>query len=378
MAASTSKQLHWTQRVALVRHNLHTASRSGEFGFFKTLQAAGLMEGTNHAAVLTASLGDEGDPVLAAMDNLNSGLAYVHQDAFKNVYDNVKDRMREEENQEASKSKLYVDITMQKNMADLAIDKMANSAIALINQQPENLQDTAANIWITGITIVADVMEITFQQMNALDQKLEDFIRLEESWNTVKAAVITCITALKGVFFLMDPNNPFDAQKVNNTTRSSSIASASGAMLRRISSAFSSSASHAGGSSPPRSRNASVDASANNLINFNCNSSVSSSSSANGGNNGGNAGFTRPIYRNPSYVRNSVSAGCPTSMPAGTDWQTHKLSMIPPTPATDEMNDLDPFDTSVPPIPDLPAIPVQAAVSRGPLEGNRRVSMAVS
>jgi hypothetical protein len=69
MAASQNKQLHWTQRIALVRHNLHTASRSGDFGFFKSLQAAALIEGTNHFATLTSILEDDADTLLAAMDN---------------------------------------------------------------------------------------------------------------------------------------------------------------------------------------------------------------------------------------------------------------------------------------------------------------------
>ena len=80
---SSNKQLHWTQRVALVRHNLHAARRSGDFHFFKTLQANGFVDGTNHVATLSEELGDEADVVLASMDNLNAGLAYLYQDAFK-------------------------------------------------------------------------------------------------------------------------------------------------------------------------------------------------------------------------------------------------------------------------------------------------------
>lgn len=94
--STMNKQLHWTQRVALIRRSLHAASRSGDFTFFKTLQAAGVLEGTNRVAQPSASLDDDADIVLAAMDNLNTGLAYVHQDAFKNVFDNLKESLREE------------------------------------------------------------------------------------------------------------------------------------------------------------------------------------------------------------------------------------------------------------------------------------------
>lgn len=361
--------LHWSQRVALVRHSLHAASRSGDFTFFKTLQAMGLMEETNHVATLTNQIGDDADTVLAAMDNLNAGLAYVHQDAFKNVYDNLKDSMRGE-NKEADTSKLYVDIAMQKNMADMAIDKMASFAIALITQQPAEAQDTATSIWITGITIVADAMAIALQELSFIDDKMQDFIRMEESWNNVKAAVVASITGLKGVFSLMDVSNP---PTPCGSQRSASIASASSAVFRRLSNAF---AGQSGpGSAGSHSRTASV-ASANgitglnsNLANFNRNGSVSSVKS-------------NPVYRTPNYVRNSVSTGCPISMPAGGDWQSHKLSAILPTPAQEEL--MDPFDMStapdVPPVPQLPeiAVLVPDARAEGTEPTQRRMSMMVN
>lgn len=341
---TTNKQLHWTQRVALVRHNLHVASRSGDFSFFKTLQAAGLMEGTNHVATLSASLGDEADTVLAAMDNLNAGLAYVHQDAFKNVYDNLKDSMRED-NKEADKSKLYVDIAMQRNMADMSIDKMSGSAIVLTNSQPAHVQDQVANVWISGATLVADCIDISLREIDELEYKLDDFIRLEESWNTVKASVVGAVTGLRGIFSLMDPSPP---QSDKASVRSSSIASMGGAVLRRMSNALQS-------GSPPQSRTASVASSAGNLTSYVRNSSVSSLTN----------------FRSANFVRNSVSTGCPTSMPAA----GHKLSTIPPTPAAQEEL-IDPFDTSfdfsVPPVPEIPTLPAPVAI-----EQQRRLSQIV-
>lgn len=314
-----------------MRHNLHSSCRSGDFGFFRALQAAGCVEGTNHVATLSAELGDDADIVLAAMDNLNAGLAYVYQDAFKNVYENLKNNVRAVNNTGIDKSKLYVDITTQKNMADMAIDKFSSSAIALINQQPENAQDIAANVWITGTTMVVDSIEVALKEMDLLERKLDDFIRLEESWNSVKASVAFAVTGLKGVFRLMDPSTS-PAESKNPSPRNSSIASASGAVFRRLSNAFaassnSRSSSIASGVPPaPASTRA---------------SSVSSMG---------------PVYRTPNYMRNSVSAGCPTSLPqngAGGDFERHKLSMIPPTPAAND-EEPDPFDNSVPPVPDMP------------------------
>lgn len=325
-----NKQLHWTQRIALVRHNLHSASRSGDFTFFKTLQAYGLLEGMNHVATLSAALGDEADTVLAAMDNLNAGIAYVHQDAFKNVYESLKTAMREDgEEASSNKSKIFVDTTMQKQMADMAIDKMTNSAVALIQHQPEAVQEQTANVWITGATIVADCMEISLKQMEGLEYIMDDFIRLEDSWNAVKGSVVCAITGLRGVFSLMDTasNNP-----EKTSPRSQSFASATGGMFRKLSTAFSA----ASGSqySPPSSRSASIV-------------------SAPGG-SPSRQGSIAPVYRTPNYVRNSISTGCPTRMP-NAQFDHHKLSMIPPTPALEDAG--NPFDTnfdaSIPPVPAL-------------------------
>ena len=334
MATANVKQLHWTQRIALVRHNLHAAGRSGDFGFFKSLQAAGLIEGTNHFASLSATMGDEADTLLAALDNLNGALAFMYQDAFQSVYDNLKNSMRDTD-KEADRSKLYVDITMQKNKAEMAIDKLSNSATALINQQPPHAQEQAANVYITGVTLVADCAEVVTKQLETIDQKMDDFIRLEESWNTVKASVLAATAGLKGVFYMLDVNDA----KGEEAPRSLSISSASSNMLRRISSAFQSS---------PTTRNSSV-------------ASAGAARNSIGGN-------SMPTYRTPNYVRNSISAGCPTSMPNNcapinfnnfdankfNSFQATTLSTIPPTPAYDE-DEKDPFDTTeTPPMPPMP------------------------
>ncbi|CZT16004.1 uncharacterized protein RCC_01844 [Ramularia collo-cygni] len=338
MATTNIKRLHWTQRIALVRHNLHCASRSGDFGFFKALQAAGLMEGTNHFATLTASMGDDADTLLAAMDNLNGGLAYIHQDAFEKVYENLKNSVREDGMPD--RAKIYVDITMQKNVAAAAIDKLSSSAIALIQSQPIHFQDEAANVYIAGLTLAADCVEVVTKQLNSIDSKMDDFVRLEDSWNTVKGSVVALNASLKGVFYLMDATDP----QGDKAAPSHGIASAGSAMFRRLSTAFQS-------PPPPPPK-----------------TSRSSSVVTAGASSGSLP--SEFVYRTPDYVRNSVSHGCPTSLPSMNNFQafnanafnlngfqSHKLTTIPPTPADEST---DPFDTSV---SDNPLTPLEETTS---------------
>ena len=359
--STTNNSLHWTQRVALIRSSLHSASRSGDFTFFKSLQAAAMLEGTNHVAVLSAEMGDDVDLLLAAMDNLNAGLAYIHQDVFQKVYEALKHSMKEEGDGDATieskRARLYVDITMQRNIADLAIDKMTNSAVALINNQSETFQESAANVWITGATIIADCIEISLKEMLALDTKMNDFIRVEESFNIVKASVVSAVTGLKGVFWLMDtsyPSYPIDA-KSSASTRSASFASAGAGMFRRLSTAF----APASGASATSSRRSSISSQAANL-NLQAHRANSFSST-------GAGPTSTPVYRTPNYVRNSVSTGCPTSMPANFEAFRRNLSTIPPTPAANDDNK-DPFDMDeVPPVPDMPALPALTTVPNEPM-----------
>ncbi|KAK8176108.1 hypothetical protein IWX90DRAFT_358713, partial [Phyllosticta citrichinensis] len=211
------KKLHWTQRVALIRHNLHAASRTGDFTFFKTLQAHRLLEGTDHLAALTDAIGDAADQVLASLDNYNSVMAYVHEDAFKNVYESVKTGVREQNgNYEDRRAIYYVDSAQQKEKAEKAIDKMINSAITMINAQPMHSQEEAANVWIWGTTFVADAMEVCLAQIDQIECYLDDFIRLENSWSTVQAAVGASIGAIKGIFNLMAPMSTAMTSGINS------------------------------------------------------------------------------------------------------------------------------------------------------------------
>jgi hypothetical protein len=195
MAAEASPRLHWTQRVALVRHNLHSARRTNDFTFFKSLQAHAIIDGTDHVAILYSSLGDNADAVLSTLDNLNAGIAYVHQDAFKAVYDGAKSAMYTS-NQSLSerKSMVRVDICQQRDMADHAIDKTANSAINFIQAQPAHSQDAVANAWITGTTIIADAVSVCLNEMSLLEANLDDFIHLEYSWNCIQSSVDAAIS----------------------------------------------------------------------------------------------------------------------------------------------------------------------------------------
>ncbi|KAH0346140.1 hypothetical protein KCU83_g7467, partial [Aureobasidium melanogenum] len=331
-----NKTLHWQQRIALVRHNLHAAHRSGDFTFFKTLQAQALFDNTNHVATLSATLGDEADSVLSGLDDLNASIAHVHEDAFKNVYNSLKTYLFESgvaNGGRDEKSKVFVDVQMQKQMADHAIDKATSSATALIQQQPVSVQDTAAAVWITGTTVIADSVEIVLKHLTALDQNMHDFIRLEESWNEVKTSVGHSVSALKGVFNLMSGEPEPDT--VGASSRSSSF---SGTMFRRFSSAF---------SSGPASRSSTVSLPGSRSGSFsNQNHHVRSSS------------FHSPDYQGRNSFRNSISSACPMSLPASQGWKHTNLYTIPPTPAAGDIGDeeVNPFDTSVPPMPEIPSL----------------------
>jgi hypothetical protein len=123
MTSNLNPRLHWTQRVASVRHNIHSARRTHNFNFFQSLQAYGLVEGIDHVAILYPALGDDAGGVLSTLDNLNAGITYVHQDAFKAVYDSAKSSMHTTNQSIVSRRSLVrVDICQQGDMADHAID----------------------------------------------------------------------------------------------------------------------------------------------------------------------------------------------------------------------------------------------------------------
>ncbi|KAF2842992.1 hypothetical protein M501DRAFT_1027849 [Patellaria atrata CBS 101060] len=318
MVVPFERKLHWTQRVALIRHNLHAARRTGNFTFFKTLQAYTFLEGADHVATLNASLGDDADMVLSTLDNLNAGIAYTHQDAFKSVYDSAKAGMMSDADIESRKGRLRVDISQQRETADHAIDKMANSVVALIEQQPAHCREDIANAWITGATIVVDAVEVCLVHLASIESYMDDFIHLEYAWNTVQSAADAAISALRGVFSLMNSGSRsagsiFDHER----SRASSIASTPSQIFRRFSTVLSHTPSAVPTPQPQTAPSPGPRPSRANSI-----SSVPSLSA----------------------LRASVSAACPTRIPHTSVGITHtQLAPIPPTPAAVE-DLIDPFD----------------------------------
>ena len=332
MASDLPQKLHWTQRIALVRHNLHAARRTNDFSFFKSLQAHALIEGTDYVALLYSSLGDNADSVLSTLDNLNAGIAYVHQDAFKAVYDSAKNAMHGDQSLANRRSLLRVDVCQQRDMADHAIDKTTNSAINLIQAQPMHCQDAVANAWVTGTTIMADAVCVCLNEMAKAEDSLDDFISLEYSWNCIQSSVDSAISALRGIFSLMAIPNTSNNNFVPHHGRNLSVSSASsdhcapGQRSRNSStaSAFSfikRALSHGQIQPPPQARNARAN-------------SVSLSIS--------------PPEANPRSFRASMSAACPTKMSTFGNHPHTILTTIPPTPAVLNVSspgggDLSPF-----------------------------------
>lgn len=321
MNASTESRFHWTQRLALIRHNLHSASRSGNYTFFKTLQAHAFIEGTDYVSKLTNGLGDASDALLSTLDTLNAGIAYVHEDAYRNVYNGLKATLANENiNAETRRAIFQVDTQQQKQMTEHAIDKMLNSAVSLIEQQPSGSQDDAVSLLILGTTIIADAIDIIAVQTARMEQDTDDFIRLEDSWSTVQRAVVSAIGALKGIFNLMSINDRGDCgcKRARSGSNSSSTS-----WVRRMSSAFTSGST--GVSSSAASRRGSI------------------------------ASFIQspPSMSSPATLvlptRTSISNACPTAVPSSkrplSSGSLTILSPIPPTPAAAMM--IDPFDKLV-------------------------------
>ena len=316
MGVDVTARLHWTQRIALVRHNLHAARRTNDFTFFKTVQANAIIDGTDHVAILHSVLGNDADQVLSTLDNLNAGIAYVHQDAFKAVYDSAKSTMYKADNSPSSRrSLLRVDICQQRDMADHAIDKTANSAVQLIHAQPAHCQDAVANAWITGTTIIADAVCVCLNEMEAVENNLDDFIRLEYSWNSIQSSVDAAISALRGTFSLMERSN-----LLSNSSRQLSVSSAPGSE---------------GGAASLRSRQSSTTSVFGGLLKRAFSHSHGMNSPPPNPKSGRTSSLSVPDA-NPKGLRLSISAACPTRLPTYIDHPHTLLTTIPPTPSTHE------------------------------------------
>lgn len=305
-------RLHWTQRIALVRHNLHAARRTNDFTFFKTLQANAIIDGTDHVAILHSVLGNDADQVLSTLDNLNAGIAYVHQDAYKAVYDSAKSAMYKANNSASScRSLLRVDICQQRDIADHAIDKTANSAVQLIHAQPAHCQDAVANAWITGATIIADAVCVCLNEMETVENSLDDFIRLEYSWNSIQSSVDAAISALRGIFSLMERSN-----LLSSSSRNLSVSSATGSE---------------GGTGSFRSRQSSTTSIFGGLIKRAFNHGHGMGSPPPNPKSARANSLSIPDA-NPKGLRLSISAACPTKLPTYIDHPHTLLTTIPPTP----------------------------------------------
>lgn len=298
------------QRIALIRHSLHAASRTSDFTFFKTLQAHAFLDGTDHVAILSGLMGDEVDQVLHTLDDLNAGLAYVHQDAFKAIYDGIRTSIADEDH--SRRAKIRVDVSQQKQVADFGIDKMANAAVALIESQDVNCQEAVANVWLFGATIIADAVQASIIQMDRLEGMMDDFILLEYGWQMVQTAVEASVSALRGVFNLMASSESGSSllrtDRVGSNqsahSRNLSVSSATGSLFRRLSTAL----SHPQVPPPPPSS-------------------------------------TRTSFsmESPAHIRQSISHSFPTNVPISKPEYQRRLSTIPPTPF--EVN-VNPFDTN--------------------------------
>lgn len=306
------KRLCWMQRVALIRHSLHASLRTNDFTFFKTLQAQAFLDGTDHVAILSSLLGGDVDTVLHTLDDLNAGLAYVHQDAFKAIYESIRNNIADDP---ASRhAKIRVDLAQQKQVADFGIDKMANAAVSLIQEQDPACQEAVANVWLFGATIITDAMQACVAQMDKLEGMMDDFILLEYSWQLVQTAVEASVSALRGVFNLMASTDsgsnlvPHRQERhysmASQLSGGTSISSATGSLFRRLSTAL-----HA---APPPAPPSSAR---NSVIMDNA---------------------------SPQSIRQSINYSFPTNVPISRAEYQRKLSTIPPTPF--EVN-VNPFDT---------------------------------
>ena len=306
------KRLCWMQRIALVRHSLHAALRTNDFTFFKVLQAQAFLDGTDRVAILSSLLGGDVDTVLHTLDDLNAGLAYVHQDAFKSVYDSIRTNISEDSSNR--RAKVRVDISQQKQVADFGIDKMANAAVSLIQEQDPSCQEAVANVWLFGATIITDAMQTVVRQMDKLEGMMDDFILLEYSWQMVQTATEAAVAALRGIFNLMASTEsgtslvPHRRERSFSTmsgqSRTTSVSSATGSLFKRLSTVL-----HASPVVPPSSARNSM--------------SVENAS--------------------PHHIRQSISHSFPTNVPMSKTEFQRKLSTIPPTPFESNVN---PFDAN--------------------------------
>ena len=373
----------------MIRHNLHTASRSGDFTFFKILQAENFVAGTDHVGNLSAIMDGDVDSLLHDLDNLNSGVACVHEDAFKGLYDAVRElnggdgnpsngverfadigptdvsvkestekrgscSSNNEELAERRAARLRKTAAHQRNFADSAIDKMMSSASMLIQEQPVAARESATQVLIMGMTFIADAVEVSLAQMTALEESGWCTSSAETSLAQVQGALSAAVSALKGILNMLDNNDEATEAEVRSAVQSrrasvtsshrasvSSEASSGGPMsfFRRMSTAITASSA---GPSLPASRKTSV-------VSFTSSPFQSVGGSVTGNNVGhgpamGVHGMTS--HSHTSHGRSNSGGNGPRTLNSGRI--NHSLATIPPTPAasSDGPGLTDPFESA--------------------------------
>lgn len=363
---ATPKHLHWTQRIALVQHNLHAASRTGNFTFFTNIQSAHFLDGTDYVASLSVTLGDEADKLFSVLDNLNSGIAWAHEDAFKTVYESLKDAAAStsgtehcgEGHKRALHERLHAEIADQHAAADAIIDKMISSAVTIIQQLQPDVHEDAAHVFMLGTTFIADAVQVCLAQLAILESCIPDTNTAcaESAYSTVRFAVSAAVSALKGVLNMMEAHHDPAAEAAAANARRPSSASTPSLASPRPRALSRTSGDVATGLLTPPSGGA--PASGWNVFRRVSNAfqgaaapsqkaSITSVQSSTGSLSAGLSNAT-PTFVNAS-LKSPPAHKRGVSMPSPLQGVGHKLSPILATPATnDDTNDAlkNPFDSS--------------------------------
>lgn len=365
----TNKKFHWKQRLALTRHNLHTASLTQDFSFFKTLQALNLVSGTNHLSILTSALAaastgsdedkeDLADSLILTLDKFNTIVACVHEDAFKSVFDSARVCAGHGQTTPMEKKVLYyASMAAERRQAEEAIDKMFNSAVDAISGQPESAQDSAAWVFILGTTFIADAIGICLLHMDKIGDSLDDPFRLESNWSTVQSAVATATSGMKGVFKLMDQSEPDlsrvsprdltpDATEGHAHQRAQSADGYAKTMFRRMSTAFTTGpALHASsGSNSASSSTSTLPSRKSSVSSFISAPSRKSSVVSNSNSNSSSASGHRGVG---AASMNGFAAHMPSKSAVGHSGLTKTMSPIPSTPSAEGVTaKANPFDAT--------------------------------
>ncbi|KAB8621890.1 hypothetical protein FH972_026001 [Carpinus fangiana] len=244
----SAKPLLWSQRIALVRHNLHISHRSRDFSFFRVLQVELLLANTDHVSLLAdainASADDDSayeavnlnrrashaldaDTVISSLDKLAAVIANVYEDAFRTLADYIRDgypaqashcsssgtaAVLENPMHETMRSAFRVEALRQRALAEAGMDKLLDSAVVLITQLPYNAQNEATAVLILGLTFTADAIALTLSQMDSLEYATNDPLRIDVATETVACVMALSISAMKGVFGLMNSSGDSDHQ----------------------------------------------------------------------------------------------------------------------------------------------------------------------